>query len=154
MAPLRRRPVLPVLLGGQRRETIERAHDCADHVGGHLRLQRSGVDLGMSEQNLDQTHLGVLLEKVGGNGANAELGISATAFATHPFKAHLKPLREIDWVVYAKEPFAGPRQVLRYLSRYTRRIAVSNRRLVSANESGVIFRTRTIGSKGRPATRP
>ena len=37
------------------------------------------------------------------------------------FKAYLKPLREIDWVVYAKEPFAGPRQVLRYLSRYTHR---------------------------------
>ena len=40
-----------------------------------------------------------------------------------------RPLREIDWVVYAKEPFAGPKQVLRYLSRYTHRIAISNRRL-------------------------
>jgi hypothetical protein len=35
------------------------------------------------------------------------------------FKAYLAPLRKINWVVYAKEPFAGPRQVLRYLSRYT-----------------------------------
>jgi hypothetical protein len=45
--------------------------------------------------------------------------------------AYLRPLREIDWVVYAKKPFAGPRQVLRYLSRYTHCIAISNRRLVS-----------------------
>ena len=56
------------------------------------------------------------------------------------FKAYLRPLREIDWVVYAKEPFAGPRQVSRYLSRYTHRIAISNRRLVSADENGVAFK--------------
>jgi hypothetical protein len=56
------------------------------------------------------------------------------------FKAYLRPLRQIDWVVYAKEPFAGPRQVLRYLSRYTHRIAISNRRLLSADQNGVTFR--------------
>ena len=50
------------------------------------------------------------------------------------FKAYLAPLRKIDWVVYAKEPFAGPKQVLRYLSRYTHRIAISNRRLLSADQ--------------------
>src|ERR1700704_2931054 len=49
------------------------------------------------------------------------------------FRAYLAPLREIDWVVYAKQK---PRQVLRYLSRYTHRIAISNRRLVSAGENG------------------
>ena len=49
-------------------------------------------------------------------------------------------MRKIDWVVYAKEPFAGPRQVLRYLSRYTHRIAISNRRLLSADQNGVAFR--------------
>ena len=46
------------------------------------------------------------------------------------FTAYLAPLRKIDWVVYAKEPFAGPKQVLRYLSRYTHRVAISNRRLI------------------------
>jgi len=56
------------------------------------------------------------------------------------FNAHLAPLRKIDWVVYAKEPFAGPKQVLRYLSRYTHRIAISNRRLLSADQSGVTFK--------------
>jgi hypothetical protein len=56
------------------------------------------------------------------------------------FKAYLAPLRKIDWVVYAKEPFAGPKQVFRYLSRYTHRIAISNRRLLSADQSGVTFK--------------
>jgi hypothetical protein len=56
------------------------------------------------------------------------------------FKAYLRPLRQIDWVVYAKEPFAGPKQVLRYLSRYTHRIAISNRRLLSADQKGVTFK--------------
>jgi hypothetical protein len=56
------------------------------------------------------------------------------------FEAYVKPLRNTDWVVYAKEPFAGPRQVLRYLSCYTHRIAISNRRLISADANGVTFR--------------
>ena len=56
------------------------------------------------------------------------------------FRAFLAPLRNIDWVVYAKKPFAGPRQVLCYLSRYTHRVAISNRRLLAANENGVTFK--------------
>ena len=40
----------------------------------------------------------------------------------------------------AKAPFAGPKQVLRYLSRYTHRVAISNRRLVAADDAGVAFR--------------
>jgi hypothetical protein len=43
-------------------------------------------------------------------------------------------------VIYAKEPFAGPEQVLRYLSRYTHRVAISNRRLIAADADGVAFR--------------
>jgi hypothetical protein len=56
------------------------------------------------------------------------------------FTAYLKPLRNSDWVVYAKEPFAGPRQVLRYLSRYTHRVAISNRRLIAADQNSVTFK--------------
>ena len=56
------------------------------------------------------------------------------------FKRFLVPLRRIKWVVYCKDPFAGPEQVLRYLSRYTHRVAISNRRLVSADDHGVSFR--------------
>jgi Putative transposase/Transposase zinc-binding domain len=64
------------------------------------------------------------------------------------FRAYLAPLRKINWVVYAKEPFAGPRQVLRYLSRYTHRIAISNRRLVSADENGVTFKYKDYRIEG------
>jgi hypothetical protein len=64
------------------------------------------------------------------------------------FDAYLTPLREIDWVVYAKEPFAGPEQVLRYLSRYTHRVAISNRRLVSADEKGVTFKYKDYRIEG------
>ena len=44
-----------------------------------------------------------------------------------------------EWVVYAKKPFGGPQAVLAYLSRYTYRIAISNRRLISADDNGVTF---------------
>src|SRR5208282_2184973 len=64
------------------------------------------------------------------------------------FKAYLRPLRQIDWVVYAKEPFAGPKQVLRYLSRYTHRIAISNRRLLSADQKGVTFKYKDYRIEG------
>jgi hypothetical protein len=56
------------------------------------------------------------------------------------FTAFLAPLRQLEWVVYAKEPFAGPEPVLRYLARYTHRVAISNQRLVAADEGGVAFR--------------
>jgi hypothetical protein len=64
------------------------------------------------------------------------------------FDAYLTPLHEIDWVVYAKEPFAGPEEVLRYLSRYTHRVAISNRRLVSAGEKGVTFKYKDYRIEG------
>src|SRR5215813_5485920 len=56
------------------------------------------------------------------------------------FKRFIAPLRHIKWVVYCKAPFAGPKQVLRYLSRYTHRVAISNRRLIAADNAGVAFR--------------
>ena len=53
---------------------------------------------------------------------------------------HLVPLRKTDWVIYTKPPFGGPKAVLAYLSRYTHRVAISNHRLVSANDGTVAFR--------------
>jgi hypothetical protein len=54
--------------------------------------------------------------------------------------APVAPLRNKDWVVYAKRPFGGPQEVLRYLARYTHRVAISNRRLISADDKGVTFK--------------
>ena len=53
-----------------------------------------------------------------------------------------------EWVVYAKRPFAGPEAVLTYLSRYTHRVAISNRRLVSLDERGVSFRWKDYRANG------
>jgi hypothetical protein len=57
-----------------------------------------------------------------------------------------------DWVVYAKPPFGGPEQVLKYLSRYTHRIAISNRRLISMNDQTVTFRWKDYAHHNRPRT--
>ena len=65
------------------------------------------------------------------------------------FDAYLKPLRKIEWVADVREPFAGPKQVLRYLSRYTHRVAISNRRLISADENGVTFKWKDYRREGR-----
>jgi hypothetical protein len=56
------------------------------------------------------------------------------------FRAWLAPLYGQDWVVYAKAPFGGPAQVLKYLARYTHRVAISNGRLVSLGDDRVTFR--------------
>lgn len=51
-------------------------------------------------------------------------------------------LFKTEWVAYAKEPFAGPEQVFRYLGQYTHRVGISNQRLLSLSDEGVLFRTR------------
>jgi hypothetical protein len=55
------------------------------------------------------------------------------------FAALLRQAAQPQWVVYAKRPFAGPKQVLAYLSRYTHRVAISNRRLLAAGAQHVTF---------------
>jgi hypothetical protein len=69
-------------------------------------------------------------------GARAHL-VDVKAFA-----AFLAPLRNKRWFVYAKRPFAGPKAVLAYLSRYTHRVAISNRRLIALNERRVTFKVK------------
>ena len=56
------------------------------------------------------------------------------------FLRHLSPVRKKRWVVYAKPPFGGPEAVLAYLSRYTHRVAISNRRLITFDGQGVTLR--------------
>jgi hypothetical protein len=64
------------------------------------------------------------------------------------FTAFLAPLRKAEWVVYAKKPFGGPQAVLAYLSRYTHRVAISNRRLISADDNGVTFKWKDYRIEG------
>jgi hypothetical protein len=63
------------------------------------------------------------------------------------FARWLAPLRKMEWVVYAKRPFAGPETVLAYLSRYTHRVAISNSRLVAMDDRGVTFRWKDYRAK-------
>ena len=67
----------------------------------------------------------------------------ATAFA-----AFLAPLRKKRWFVYAKRPFAGPKAVLAYLSRYTHRVAISNRRLIAVDARSVTFTVKDYRIEG------
>jgi len=64
------------------------------------------------------------------------------------FAAFLAPLRTKRWFVYAKRPFAGPRAVLAYLSRYTHRVAISNRRLVALDQQRITFKVKDYRIKG------
>jgi hypothetical protein len=57
-------------------------------------------------------------------------------------KEFIRELKKTAWVVYAKEPFAGPEQVIEYLGRYTHKVAISNHRLLNVDETGVRFRWR------------
>ena len=57
-----------------------------------------------------------------------------------------------DWVVYAKPPFGGPQQVLKYLARYTHRIAISNRRLLAIDNRTVTFAYKDYAHGNRPRT--
>jgi len=76
-------------------------------------------------------------------------GEHASLADANAFAAWLAPLRQVDWVVYAKRPFAGPAAVLAYLSRYTHRVAISNQRLVSMHDHQVTFRWKDYRAKGR-----
>jgi hypothetical protein len=91
-------------------------------------------------EELDQAHRAGRLRFLGEHAALAD----AAAFARW-----LAPLRQCEWVVYAKRPFAGPEAVLAYLSRYTHRVAISNSRLLGMDEHGVRFRWKDYREKGR-----
>ena len=69
----------------------------------------------------------------------------------HVFAEHLEPVRRAEWVVYAKRPFAGPKQVLDDVGRYTHRIAISNQRLVDMDDGYVRFRYKDYRAE-RPET--
>jgi len=68
---------------------------------------------------------------------------------TKTFTDWLKPLRQCEWVVYAKRPFAGPAAVLAYLSRYTHRVAIANSRLIAMDAQGVTFKWKDYRAKER-----
>jgi Putative transposase/Transposase zinc-binding domain len=72
--------------------------------------------------------------------AQGQLKLPGPLTESSAFTAWLSPLYAKEWVVYAKPPFGGPEQVLKYLARYTHRVALSNHRLVKLEDGRVTFR--------------
>ena len=68
----------------------------------------------------------------------------------HPrvWETYLETLRNKDWVVYAKPPFGGPEYVLKYLARYTHRVAISNQRLIGCEDGKVTFHWKDYAQGG------
>ena len=81
-----------------------------------------------------------MLEAASAAGKLSFFGDHAHLAEKDAFTAFLAPLKCCEWVVYAKKPFGGPEQVLAYLSRYTHRVAISNKRLVAADATTVRFK--------------
>lgn len=90
------------------------------------------------------------LEKAFARGALRFSGALETLTAPEAFARYLAPLRKMEWVVYAKPPFGGPRQVLDYLGRYTHRTAISNQRLLALEDGRVTFRWKDYRQPHQP----
>lgn len=93
----------------------------------------------------------LVIERLGTAHASDKLrffGEHAGLADANAFASFLAPLKHCEWVVYAKQPFAGPEAVLAYLSRYTHRIAISNRRLVAADAATVSFKYKDYRQDG------
>jgi hypothetical protein len=93
----------------------------------------------------------LMLEKLlaaHGAGRLQFLGSHAHLADAKTFAAFLAPLRKKRWFVYAKQPFAGPRAVLAYLSRYTHRVAISNHRLIAVDQQSVTFKVKDYRIEG------
>jgi Putative transposase len=67
----------------------------------------------------------------------------------HRFASYLAPARNVEWVVYAKRPFAGPEQVLDYVGRYTHRVAISNNRLLAIHDDQIRFEWKDYRHRGQ-----
>jgi hypothetical protein len=93
----------------------------------------------------------LMLEKLAAAHAAGQLqffGTYAHLADAKAFAAFLAPLRKKRWFVYSKRPFAGPKAVLAYLSRYTHRVAISNRRLIAFDGRQVTFKVKDYRIEG------
>lgn len=83
-----------------------------------------------------------LLDKLAQRGQLRWSGSTASLAEPDAWATFLTQMRSIEWVVYAKPPFGSAEQTLKYLARYTHRVAISNRRIVSLTDEHVSFRYR------------
>jgi hypothetical protein len=93
----------------------------------------------------------LMLEKLAASHSRGKLiffGEHAPLADPKAFTQFLRPLKRTRWFVYSKRPFAGPKAVLAYLSRYTHRVAISNTRLVTADADNVTFKVKDYRVEG------
>jgi hypothetical protein len=79
------------------------------------------------------------LEETARAGALQFAGVTAPLATPFGFAAFIQDQRDKEWVVYAKPPFGSPEQVLKYLARYTHRVAISDRRILAIHDDRVSF---------------
>ena len=104
---------------------------------------------------LSRVFRGKYLERIRAAFARGQLRFPArltTLAEPRRFAAWLRPLYAKDWVVHSKPPFGGPAQVLKYLARYTHRVAISNSRLVALEGGRVTFRYKDYADDHQPKT--
>jgi hypothetical protein len=124
--------------------------------GGGFSLDDKGwvecrPDFFLSVRVLSRLFRRLFLDKLAAAHKAGELqffGVHTKLADAKAFTAYLAPLRKREWVVYSKRPFGGPEEVLRYLARYTHRVAISNRRLVACDEKGVTFKWKDYRIEG------
>jgi hypothetical protein len=97
----------------------------------------------MAKQHLDRPQINAPLDQVGREAVPAEPDNRDRWYAS---------LYAKDWVVYAKRPFGGPERVLKYLARYTHRVAISNSRLIDLRDGRVTFRYKDYAEDHRQKT--
>jgi len=93
------------------------------------------------------------LEKAFGDEKLRWLGEIESLSGRAAFAQHLAPLRQREWVVYAKPPFGGPLQALEYLGRYTHRVALSNERLLAVQNGQITFQWKDYRHKDKQKSR-
>jgi predicted Zn-ribbon and HTH transcriptional regulator len=93
------------------------------------------------------------LERAFENGQLAFFGDLAPLKEETAFQFWLDPLKETEWIVYAKKPFGGPQTAIQYLGRYTHRVALSNNRILSVSEGRVTFQWKDYRRKDRHKSR-
>jgi hypothetical protein len=96
-------------------------------------------------------YLGLLQKAVAAGKLFIPLHLAALNDAA-AFASWIRPLAEKDWVVYSKPPFGGPAQVLKYLARYTHRVAISNSRLLKLEDGRVTFGYKDYADEHRSKT--
>ena len=92
------------------------------------------------------------LESLRDRAALRFVGSIASLAADDAWRRLLAEVRAKEWVVYAKPPFGGPQQVLRYLARYTHRVAIGNDRILALADDHVVFRYKDSAHGRRPRT--